>query len=61
MVIEKGQCFYNSDLAFGTVHDILVKVISYRQSELLWFLLWFSGFYQQGRHRFFGIDIYISQ
>jgi hypothetical protein len=42
MVIEKGQCLYNSNLAFGNVRDILIKVISYRQSEFLWFLSWFN-------------------
>lgn len=44
MIIEKGQCFYNSNLAFGNGHETLVIVISYQQSGFLWFLLWFTVF-----------------
>lgn len=45
--------------AFGNIHDINIKVMSYRQSEFSWVLLCFYIFYCQGRHWIFGIDMYV--
>lgn len=38
MIIEKCQCLYNGNFAFGNVLNIHVKVIAFWQSELLWLL-----------------------
>jgi hypothetical protein len=51
MIIQKCQCLYNGNFAFGNVCNIQIKVRAFMQSEFLWCLLGFSIFYLESKKK----------